>query len=117
MRSPGPLHEGSPALDKLLRRIRARLAEQYGERLRGMILFGAEARGEATADSDVDLMVLLAGPVDTGREIREITSAIYRLQLEQEIFRPVQVLPVDVDDYQSVNLGIYRNVKEEGIQL
>jgi hypothetical protein len=54
---------------------------------------------------------------DTGREIREITSLIYPLQMECEFFRPVEVIPVDVEDYRNVTIGIYRNVKEEGISL
>lgn len=42
-------------LDKstLLARIKSRLQAVYGDRLRGVILYGSEARGEATPDSDV----------------------------------------------------------------
>lgn len=102
---------------KLLQAIKQRLVEHYGERLKGVILYGSEARGEGDGDSDVDLMVLLDGPVDTGREIREITHSIYRLLIKREFFRPVEVIPVDAEDYENVNLGIYRNVKEEGVPL
>jgi predicted nucleotidyltransferase len=102
---------------ELLRAFKRRLVEHYGQRLKGVLLYGSEARDEADDDSDVDLMVLLDGPVDTGREIREITHCLYRLQIEHEFFRPVEVIPVDVDDYESVNVGFYRNVKEEGIFL
>jgi predicted nucleotidyltransferase len=102
---------------ELLEAIKRRLVEHYGSRLKGVLLFGSEARGEAGDDSDVDLMVLLDGPVDPGREIREMTSGIYDLQIERGFFRPVEVIPVDVEDYRNVNLGIYRNVKEEGLAL
>jgi predicted nucleotidyltransferase len=102
---------------KLLDAFKRKLVEHYGKRLKGVVLYGSEARGEADDHSDVDLMVLLDGPVDTGREIREITGLIYPLQMEQGFFRPVEVIPVDVKDYRSVNIGIYRNVKEEGISL
>ncbi|MFO7958060.1 MAG: nucleotidyltransferase domain-containing protein [Candidatus Brocadiia bacterium] len=47
----------------VLREIRDRLDEAYGERLRGVMLYGSEARDRATAESDVDLLVLLKGPV------------------------------------------------------
>ena len=102
---------------ELLQAFKRRLVEHYGERLKGVLLYGSEARGEADEESDVDLMVLLDGPVDTGREIREITEALYQLQIERDFFRPVEVIPVDVEDYESVNIGIFRNVKEEGISL
>lgn len=101
----------------LLSAIKERLVDHYGDRLRGVILFGSEARGDATDESDVDLMIVLEGPVDTGREIREITSLIYHLQIDRGFFRPLEVIPVDEDDYKNVNLGIYRNAKEEGISL
>jgi hypothetical protein len=65
----------------------------------------------------VDLMIVLEGPVDTGRETREITHLIYHLQIDRGFFRPLEVIPVDEDDYENVNLGIYRNAKEEGISL
>lgn len=102
---------------ELLAAFKNRLVAHYGERLKGLVLYGSEARGEADEDSDVDLMVLLEGPVDTGREIREMTDLLYRLQIERDFFRPVEILPVDVEDYKNVNIGIYRNVKEEGISL
>jgi len=100
-----------------LQSIKRNLAEHYGDRLRGVVLFGSEARGNADEGSDVDLMVLLDGPVDTGREIREITDRIYHMQIERGFFRPVEVIPVDVDDYRNVNLGIYRNAREEGVAV
>ena len=34
------------------------LAQALGERLWGVVLFGSAARGEATADSDLDLLVV-----------------------------------------------------------
>lgn len=109
--------EGMMVDKKLLAAFKQRLVEHYGERLKGVVLYGSEARGDADDDSDVDLMILLKGPVDTGREIRETTDALYCLQIEHEFFRPVEVIPVDARDYESVNIGIYKNVKEEGISL
>ena len=47
----------------LLARIKSCLQAVYGDRLRGVVLYGSEARGEATPDSDVDILVLLTGPV------------------------------------------------------
>ena len=38
------------------------LVRQYGKRLKGVILYGSMARGQATSDSDIDLLVLLEPP-------------------------------------------------------
>jgi hypothetical protein len=46
---------------------RTHLLRRYGERLRGLVLFGSRARGDARADSDADLAVFLdpvADPIE-----------------------------------------------------
>ena len=40
----------------LLKRIKALLEPAFGSRLRGVVLYGSEARGEATPDSNVDIL-------------------------------------------------------------
>jgi uncharacterized protein len=48
-----------PAVQELLAAYRRRLEEQYGPRLMQVTLFGSYARGEARADSDVDVAVVI----------------------------------------------------------
>ena len=43
--------------DELLKEIKVRLSAAYGERLRGVVLYGSQARGDARPDSDVDILV------------------------------------------------------------
>ena len=76
---------------------KSRLHAVYGDRLRGVVLYGSEARGETTPDSDVDILVLLAGPVALGQELRTIIEALYPLQLEMD--RVLEAFPVDEADY------------------
>ena len=47
---------------ELLKQIKARLAAAYKDRLRGVVLYGSVARGDARPDSDIDVLVLLDGP-------------------------------------------------------
>jgi predicted nucleotidyltransferase len=44
------------------------------------VLYGSEARGTAHPDSDVDLLVLLRGPVSLGKDLKTIIDALYPLQ-------------------------------------
>ena len=60
-----------------LRRIIAPIAEQYG--LRAVYVFGSYARGEANADSDIDLLVDLTGTnIRTGKKYRSYSCKLIR---------------------------------------
>ena len=41
----------------------------YGDRLVRLVLFGSHARGDAVPGSDIDVLVVLRGPVEPGVEI------------------------------------------------
>lgn len=94
-------------------RIRAALTALYGTRLRGIVLYGSEARGEARPDSDIDLFVLLEGPVRWSRDLQAIIEALYPLVLELE--RPIHAVPVDVETYQAGKFAVHRNAQREGV--
>lgn len=104
------------ATNLVLQQIPPRLTEAFGDRLRGVVLFGSEARGDAEPDSDIDLLVLLEGPIDLGKDIRVIVDALYPLQM-QLLDRPLHALPADVKDFEAERLPFYRSVKEEGVFL
>ncbi len=100
---------------ELLTQAKSRLKEAFGERCRGLVLYGSEARGEAAPDSDVDLLVLLDGPVDLGDDLRTAIKALYDLVLEFE--RPIHAQPVDLKEYEAADFALYRNAKREGIAV
>jgi len=99
--------------EALLRRVRLLLGNAFGQRLRGMVLYGSEARGEAREDSDIDFLVLLEGPVDHSSDSRRCIRALYDLVLELE--RPIHAKPVDVKRYETQALPLYRRARQEGI--
>jgi predicted nucleotidyltransferase len=47
----------SPDMRILLARIKTSLQRIYGDRLRGVVLYGSEARGESTPDSDIEALI------------------------------------------------------------
>jgi predicted nucleotidyltransferase len=71
-----------PAVSKArIRRLAGQIAERFDPRR--IILFGSHARGEATADSDVDLMVVVdrGSSHDLGLSIRRQIECDFALDL------------------------------------
>jgi predicted nucleotidyltransferase len=78
-----------------------------------IILFGSYARGDNTAKSDIDLLILKKG-LKNGRKI---TGSIYRAFLDNEIGVPVDLLAIDYNRYLELNneIGyVYKTIKEQG---
>jgi predicted nucleotidyltransferase len=78
-----------------------------------IILFGSYARGDNTAKSDIDLLILKKGLVKG----RKICGSIYRAFLDNEIGVPVDLLAIDYDRYLELNneIGyVYKTIKEQG---
>ena len=60
MIQPSRMSEG---LANLLAELRRRLESLYGPRLLRLMLYGSQARGDAGPGSNIDLPVVLEGPV------------------------------------------------------
>ena len=99
---------------ELLAGIRERLQKAHGPRLRGVVLYGSEVRDEARPDSDVDVLVLLEGPINYVHDLRTNIDALYDLVLALE--RPISAKPVDIAVYDAAAYPLYRNAKAEGIR-
>lgn len=97
----------------LLRRLKEALSEAFASRLRGVVLYGSQARGDAGPDSDIDVLVLLEGPVEFGTDLDTSIHAIYPLILELE--RPIHALPVNHEDYRTGLIPLYHEAQQEGL--
>jgi predicted nucleotidyltransferase len=101
--------------EQLLKEIKTRLSKAHGKRLLGVVLYGSEARGTAGPDSDIDVLVLLEGPVNYGPDLETNIKTLYPLSLQIE--RPISPKPIDASEYESVECPLYQNAHREGILL
>ena len=59
-------------LQTILAELKSRLEALYGDRLVNLVLYGSQARGDAEPGSDIDVLVVLRGPVNAGEEISRV---------------------------------------------
>src|SRR3954447_18566057 len=79
-------------------RLEQGLKTLYGDRYRGLLLFGSYARGTAWEGSDVDLLLLLRGPVDAVREILNVQPIKNPISLESDLV--LSVVPASIEDFE-----------------
>lgn len=99
----------------MLSEIRVELSKHYGKRLEGVVLFGSTARGDDREDSDVDLLVLLAPPLDYGLELAEIIRVLFPVSLK--FGREISPKPALTRDYEEAEFPLYRSAKQDGVLL
>ena len=103
-------------LDNLLRELYDTLNHLYGKRLDRLVLYGSHARGQAHPASDVDILVVLKGPVKRpGLEIDRMMVSIYALNLKYDDL--ISVVPISQEDFLSKQSPLLMNVRREGIHV
>ncbi len=85
----------------------------YGERLRGLYLYGSYARGDFNQDSDVDVIIALEGPVNAFDEINRYNEVVSDICLRYDLL--ISTLPVGEDRFNQGIEPLYENVRREGV--
>ena len=100
---------------QLVREFRDRLAAIYGDRLKGVYLYGSYARDEAREDSDIDIAVVLDGHVDAWEEDRRTSEITGELSLGHDCL----LMPffLSEQEYQEAPFAVYRNIVREGVRV
>lgn len=101
---------------EVLARFLARLESECGDAIRRVILFGSKARGEADAESDTDVLVVVSDDVTRDR-IKAITR--------EDEFRDTEgfwlswrlLTEEDYAEYRRLLFPFYVNVRRDGVEL
>lgn len=98
---------------KLAREVRKRLASELGQSVQ-VILFGSQARGDATKESDIDLLVIL--PTIDARTTRLASRIGWEVGFDAG--RVISVIPDTREQMKRFAfLPFYRAIKNEGIAV
>jgi predicted nucleotidyltransferase len=106
------MSERSRKIGPLLADLRTALEDLYGDRLVRLVLYGSHARGDVHAESDVDILVVLEGPVEPGREIRRMRDVRTRFGLRYE--QALSLLPVSETEYENQSSAWLANARRDG---
>jgi predicted nucleotidyltransferase len=102
-------------IEPILKELKSRLQDLYGERLKGLYLFGSYARGDASEDSDIDVALVLD---DFERDLAELDRAGEAMgDLELDCGCLIGLIPIRERDLQSGAEMFLRNVKREGVPV
>lgn len=104
----------SPAVRSALRSLRAALDVRFAGRVRDVRLFGSFARGEATEDSDVDVLVVVDALTDA--EIGLVATEGARVAAESAL--PIAPLPIATERLEHMRRDgrlLARVLDEEGV--
>lgn len=101
------------SIDRLLQRFKNGLAALYGERLRGVYLYGSYARGEEDAESDVDVLVVLDHVDHYGAEVDRTSELASHLSLSHGV--SLSNVFIREHDWLQGDTPFLKNVREEAI--
>ena len=95
--------------------LKSGLERLYGERLRGVYLFGSYARGEDTRESDLDVLIVLSNLESYGAEIDRTSELVSRVSLAHGI--SISRVFVSEDSWRKAEGAFLANLREEAISV
>lgn len=111
-KSPALTDNERQALETLVQRLHT----HHGDQIKSIVLFGSKARGDAGADSDIDVLVVLTN--DDPHLRSSVRRLAARVSLEHDLL--ISIFAVGRSHWEELSrykFPIYRAIQSEGIPL
>ena len=99
----------------IFQELKQSLTDLYQEKLVKIILYGSQARGTATTDSDVDILVVLKDEVSAFDEILRMAEITTTIGLKYDEL--ISIFPIAESRFLAQLTPLLQNVKSQGIVL
>ena len=107
--------QANSRIGPIVTELRQRLEKLHRDRLHSMLLYGSRARGDDEMDSDIDVLVVLNGPVNPAEEIARTSHMVADLSLKNDVV--LSCLFISADRYAAEQSPLILNVRREGVAV
>lgn len=102
-------------VQRALEELKQALLDLYGDQLQGLYLYGSYARGTAHKDSDVDVLVVLAGSIKPGAEISRMNPLVSAICLQYDLL--ISLYPISAEWLETRWDPFLETVRKEAVFL
>ncbi|MDI6733398.1 MAG: nucleotidyltransferase domain-containing protein [Planctomycetota bacterium] len=99
--------------NKILQEFKTNLSALFGTRLSRLIVYGSNARGEATADSDIDILVVLKTIENYLADWNKALATAAELSYHYDTL--ISVLITTEEEFISKISPLFVNIRKEGL--
>jgi predicted nucleotidyltransferase len=91
------------------------LIDIYGERIKQVMVYGSYARGKATEESDIDVLIVVDDSLNSFEVRKSLSDILFDILLENGEL--ISVIAIPESYFKNYNSPFLLNVKEEGVTV
>ena len=108
----------TPNLDIICKKVVDCYKKIYGDKIRGIFLYGSYARGDFDEESDIDFAAIVEGDqLELSRKRRQVSRDLSNICLDYDVVIYFGVIPADLFEEYKDFLAYYKNILREGKQI